>query len=143
VIWPEQLNRISWQRCFLILLLLAGGTQLITAIDSPGYGQRLGILVGSVTKGPLSPVEQQPGGAPPSMGVAGARIDIATAKGKPLTSVVTDSGGTFRVQLPPGTYKLTMPSLYGAMFANDLPAIVTIAASEVKRVDIHLDTGIR
>jgi Carboxypeptidase regulatory-like domain len=100
------------------------------------------MLVGSVTKGPLSPVEQ-PGGAPSSLGVAGARIDIATAKGNLLTSVVTDSGGTFRVKLPPGTYKLTMPSLYGAMFTKDLPAIVTIAAGEVKRIDIHLDTGIR
>lgn len=77
------------------------------------------------------------------MAVANARIDIATAEGKPFTSAVTDSGGTFKVKLPPGTYNLTMPSLYGAMFTNDLPATVTIADGEEKRIDIHLDTGIR
>lgn len=36
-----------------------------------------------------------------------------------------------------------MPSLYGAMFSKDLPAIVSVGVGEEKRLDIHLDTGIR
>jgi hypothetical protein len=124
------------------LLLASGVSALVNTLDSPGNGQSSSVLVGSVTKGPISPVMWQ--GAPASSsGVANARIDIATAAGNRLISVVTDSTGNFRVKLAPGSYRLTMPSLHGAMFTKDLPAIVTIAAGEMKRVDIHLDTGIR
>jgi hypothetical protein len=127
----------------LVPILLAGGrSQLATALDPSGNSQFLGVLVGSVTRGPLSPVARL-GGPPASVAVASARIDIATAEGNPLTSVVTDSRGNFKIKLPPGKYHLTMPSLHGAMFTKDLPATLTIGPGEVKRVDIHLDTGIR
>jgi hypothetical protein len=99
------------------------------------------VLTGSVTKGPLAPL-QRPGTSSES-GVRSAHIDIATTDGKPVTSVETDSAGTFRVDLPSGTYKVTMPSLYGAMFTKDLPAIVHVSSGKEKRLDIHLDTGIR
>lgn len=82
----------------------------------------MGVLTGSVTKGPLSPVER-PGMSSGSV-VSGAPIDIGTLDGKLVTSVETDSAGTFRVDLPAATYKVTMPSLYGAMFSKDLPAVV-------------------
>jgi hypothetical protein len=115
---------------------------LVGDSDSAGTDQSSAILTGSVTKGPLSPIERE-GGPPAFSGVPGARIDIETAQGSRLTSAVTDPRGNYEVRLPPGTYKLTMPSLHGAMFAKDLPATITIAAGTVKRVDIHLDTGIR
>jgi hypothetical protein len=127
----------------LVPLLLVGATnQVVANFDAPANEQSSALLAGSVTKGPLSPVERadQPR---PYLGVAGARIDIADVHGKQLTSVVTDAGGNFKLSLPPGTYTLTMLSLHGAMFARDLPATVTITAGAVKRVDIHLDTGIR
>jgi hypothetical protein len=85
---------------------------------------------------------QRPG-VPSESRVANARIDIATLDGKPVTSIVTDSAGRFRVKLPAGTYKVEMPSLHGAMFTKDLPARVNIGAGEEKKLDIHLDTGIR
>ena len=113
----------------LVPLLLGGGASQLVAT---GNDQSSGVLVGSVTKGPLSPVARR-GGSPPSLGVARSRIDIATAKGKPLISVVTDSSGNFRVKLPPGTYNLTMPSLDGAMFTKDLPAFVGSARNRHDR----------
>jgi Carboxypeptidase regulatory-like domain len=125
-----------------VLLLLTGGTsQRVSVLPLSVAMQSTGILAGTLTKGPLSPVERP--GTPPSSGVAGAQIDIATNGGKLLTSVETDSSGTFSVNLPVGTYKVTMPSLCGAMFTKDLPATVTIAAGRQTRLDIHLDTGIR
>lgn len=125
----------------LVPLLLAGtASQLVANSDS--LDKSRGVLVGTVTKGPFSPVERQ-GGPPAFRGVAGARIDIATEQGKQVISVVTDASGNFKVRLPDGTYNLTMPSMHGAMFTRDLPATVTIAAGVVKRVNIHLDTGIR
>jgi hypothetical protein len=126
----------------LLPLLLAGvKSQRVTTPYSSDDGQS-GVLVGSVTKGPLFPVARRR--APPAtLGVARARIDMTIAEEKPETSVVTDSSGNFRVKLPAGTYKITMPSLHGAMFTKDLPATVTITAGQEKRLDIHLDTGIR
>lgn len=75
-----------------------------------------GVLTGSVTKGPHTPIERP--GKSSEAGVSGALIDIATVDGEPVTSVKADSAGTFRVDLPPGSYKITMPSLYGAMFGR-------------------------
>ena len=130
-------------RTLLVLLLLTGGTsRRASALQLSVIVQPSGILAGTLTKGPLSPVER-PGTPSRPSGVAGAQIDIVTTEGKLLTSVETDSSGTFSVNLPAGTYKVTMPSLYGAMFTKDLPATVTIAAGQQTRLDIHLDTGIR
>jgi hypothetical protein len=115
----------------LTLVLLAGAKM----------GGSSGVLIGRVTKGPLSTVERS--GEPPSLAaVAGGRINIISTEGSRLTTVVTASNGTFRVTLGAGTYHLTMP-LRPPMFSKDLPLTVTIAPGEVKRVDIHLDTAIR
>lgn len=100
-----------------------------------------GILHGTVSKGPLSPVSRPgvSGNAP----VPRARVDIATTDGKSSISVETDAAGNFRVALAPGTYTITMPSLHGAMFSKDLPANVTIAKGQEQSLTIVLDTGIR
>jgi hypothetical protein len=139
-------------RIFLIaLVVLARWTQptsdansmagTVPSMVEQAVADSAGVLTGSVTKGPLAPAQRP--GTPSGSGVPNARIDIATLDGKPVASAETDSAGTFRVDLPAGTYKITMPSLYGAMFSKDLPAIVSIGAGEKKRLDIHLDTGIR
>jgi hypothetical protein len=101
-----------------------------------------GVFSGTVSKGPVSPTVRAGAAEPPS-GVAGAQVDISTLAETPVQSVKTDSSGAFRLSLPTGTYKVTMPSLYGAMFTRDLPATITITAGEETRLDIHLDTGMR
>lgn len=108
---------------------------------SASDAQPASVLVGRVTKGPLRPV--QPEGQLSAAPVAGARIDVATADGNPVTRAETDATGAFRISLAPGTYQVTMSSFYGAMFTKDLPATITIGAGEEKRLDIVLDTGIR
>jgi hypothetical protein len=100
-----------------------------------------GVLAGSVSRGPLTPHEPV-GGRSRRAQVAGARIDIATADDTPVTSVETDSLGDFKLNLPPGTYRLTMPSLHGARPRN-LPATVTITPGQEQRLDLYLDTGLR
>ena len=101
-----------------------------------------GVFTGSVTKGPTAPVLRA-GASPVPAGVANAQVDIAAEDGTPLTSVVTDAAGRFSLSLAPGSYRVTMKSLQGAMFARDLPATVSIAPGQETRLDIHLDTGIR
>jgi hypothetical protein len=75
--------------------------------------------------------------------VADAQIDLRRSDGTRSLSVKTDPKGAYKVLLPPGTYTVTMPSLYGAMFSKDLPATVTIMSGRQTWLDIHLDTGIR
>ena len=104
--------------------------------------QSSGELVGTVSKGPVLPAVR-PGEPLPPAGVAGAEIDIARANGEPLTAVKTDSSGAFRINLPAGTYRVTMHSMYGAMFSRDVPTSVTIVAGQKQQLHIHLDTGIR
>ncbi len=99
-----------------------------------------GFLRGTVIKGPLSPAS--PPGVSGNAPVSGARVDIATADGNSM-SVQTDSAGNFRIALAPGTYRITMPSLHGAMFSKDLPATVTISPDQEQSLTIVLDTGIR
>jgi hypothetical protein len=120
-----------------VLLWIVIMVALVGAIGAAATGA----LVGRVTRGPLAPVQRP--GIPSESGVNAARIDITTLEGKPVTSIETDSAGRFRVNLPAGTYRVEMPSLHGAMFTKDLPAKVTIGAGEEKKLDIHLDTGIR
>lgn len=125
----------------VLVMLAQRGQATDNAYSIEGTAPGSGVLTGRVTRGPLTPVQQP--GTPSESEVSGARIDIATLDGKLVTSVETDSAGTFRADLPAGTYKITMPSLYGAMFSKDLPAIVSISGGEEKRLNIHLDTGIR
>jgi hypothetical protein len=125
----------------LATLLVAGCQNQSSGISSQIVDPRsAGVLFGSVTKGPMSPVVH-PGEA--ETGVAGAQIDVATTGGNLLRSIQTDSKGDFRVDLPAGTYEISMRSLYGTMFTRDLPASITITPGREHRLDIHLDTGIR
>jgi hypothetical protein len=102
----------------------------------------MGVLSGRVTRGPLSPVEV-PGMPQVVNPVAGARIVIERPGTTLARSIKTDSRGAYRMVLPPGVYRVTMPSLYGSMFTKDLPATIKITSGEQTRFNIHLDTGIR
>jgi carboxypeptidase family protein len=99
-----------------------------------------GVLVGSVSRGPVSP--HGPAGGIWGDPVAAALIDIATADNKAITSVLSDSLGNFRVALPPGEYHVTMATVSGARPRN-MPATITIRAGSETRLKIFLDTGLR
>jgi hypothetical protein len=102
----------------------------------------MGVLVGRVIVGPLSPVVRSgESGAP--VGVPGARIVISRIGGEETTALVTDDHGGFRVPLPPGSYRIDMPPLTGGRFTKDVPATVTITEGQGTRLDIRIDTGIR
>ncbi len=99
-----------------------------------------GILEGTITRGPLTPVERP--GIPSSAPVAAAQIEIATPDGKKAATVQTDSAGKYSAQLAPGTYVVTVTSPARALSKN-LPATVTITEGATTHLDIRLDTGIR
>jgi hypothetical protein len=139
--WTMEL-RVPCAASLLTLLSVVFAAQAACGPHVIGKVQPTGVFSGTVSKGPVSPTVRAGVAEPPS-GVAGAQVDIATLTEKPVQSVKTDSRGAFRLSLPTGTYKVTMPSLYGAMFTRDLPATITIAPGRETRLDIHLDTGMR
>ena len=63
-------------------------------------------------------------------------------QGISVVSVATDSSGNFKINLPAGTYHLTMPALHGLRRKN-MPTTLSLSPREVKRLDIWLDTGLR
>ncbi len=133
---------LSTARIVALVLVLEGCTGIPAGnLQRASAGEGDGVLAGRVSRGPVSPVERP--GDPPYPGVANAQIDIARPDGTKVTSTETDGEGNFRMALPGGTYVVTMPSLYGAMYSKDVPATVTIAPGAEQHLNVLLDTGIR
>jgi hypothetical protein len=104
------------------------------------FAQRLGILKGTVTRGPLAPVGRP--GIRNSTPVAAARIEITTSTGETVATIQSNSDGTYSVQLVPGTYfvRVIWPT---TPFGNKPPQTIIIGKGEITQLDIRVDTGIR
>ncbi len=103
-----------------------------------------GMLAGTVTIGPLSPVER-PGITPtPAPEVYDARkIMVYDASGNKLIKEVSlNHDGTYSVNLNPGVYLVDIKHT-GMDRSSDVPKTVEIKAGESVRLDISIDTGIR
>jgi hypothetical protein len=105
----------------------------------------VGMLIGTVTKGPLPPGGPLGGGvrSRPNVPAAGVKIIISKLDGLVFKSAVTDRQGAYRVDLPAGAYRVTMGPLNVGEFTKSLPAEITIVEGHNTRLDILLDTGIR
>ena len=102
-----------------------------------------GTLTGTVTIGPLCPVE--PCSVPRDQVVAAyaARpLLIMTKGGTFVQSVTADPDTGYSISLRPGTYVVDIAH-QGIGGSPDLPKTVTIRAGETVRLDIDIDTGIR
>lgn len=149
-------GRSSTQSRILGLSLTAWAASIVACAPGPvtvgptgGGGQPIaktqqreaqGALVGRVTRGPLSPVE---GVGAARSALPGAMIIISTPDGQEVASATTDAQGVYRMNLPLGTYRVTMAPLGGMEFSKDLPATVTIIRGRETRLDLRIDTGIR
>jgi hypothetical protein len=105
-----------------------------------------GILYGKVTVGPLQPVERVgvPSPTPPPEVFTSRSINIFQADGKTLLrNVHFNANGSYRVNLPPGTYVIDIPHDRGLGFAKNLPKTVSIGSNQMVELDIDIDTGIR
>ena len=103
---------------------------------------RMGVLVGQVTRGPVSSVESLAGRLGPSP-AANIRIVISSVAGEAVTSGMTDRRGDYRIDLRSGTYQVGIVSLAEMEYTKDLPAMVAVTAGQETRLDFHIDTGIR
>ncbi len=126
----------------LVLALLgpSGSSAAAAGIQAPPAG--MGLLSGTVTRGPLSPI-QGPGlvaAAPPAPEVT---LVIYGPGHQEAARVRTDAAGHYRAELPPGSYLIEMAPEEGRGLTKDLPATVTVSEGQETRLDIRVDTGIR
>jgi hypothetical protein len=123
----------------LVAVTFLGGT--LDVAGAQGAGSQ-GALVGRTVRGPLSPVGGLPGvreGEP----VVGARVQVTGVDRTLSREAVTDHQGDYRLDLPAGSYQVTIGRLRPGEFTKSLPAKVTITAGSETRLDIWIDTGIR
>lgn len=106
-----------------------------------------GTIEGTMTIGPVCPVERADNPCKPTPEMFAAR-KINVYRSDKITFVITmtpDANGNFSTLLAVGNYYVTMadPSTSRVGGVSGLPATVTIKAGETVRLSIDIDTGIR
>jgi hypothetical protein len=114
------------------LVLLQGGTR-------PGAVQR-GTLVGTVTIGPLCPVEPCPN---PPPDVYSSRQLLLISPIDEIIRIPLDREGRFRAEVPARQYTVDLTECNFLGCAQSLPTTVTVAPGRVTTLEIGIDTGIR
>ena len=98
-------------------------------------------LRGSAMAGPTCPVSKPNDPECADRPVAGATIHISDATGLEVATMETDGLGSFTIELPPGTYRLT-PDPVGGLMGTAQPVDVTVGPT-MTNVQLSYDTGIR
>ena len=128
----------------LIIAMIAGAVILLTSNGiSPVPESETGTLTGTVSIGPLCPVEPCNISEDRIASAYAARtIIISDPKGSVVALAVPDPRTGYMVTLKPGTYIVDIQR-QGIGGSTQLPTTVTIRAGETIRLDISIDTGIR
>jgi len=130
----------------IIFIFMTGSLTLLSC--QPGGAESV-LLQGSVTIGPIQPV-QQPGENPPvSPEVFNSRfLIIFDETGRNLvrevyfTQIGQSAVGYYTAQIAPGTYVIDINRL-GIDSADNLPVTIDVVADETVTIDVNIDTGIR
>ena len=104
-----------------------------------------GTVTGMVTVMPCGPVQPVPpaqaqDSAPCRMKPSAAGVEMDFASGGSVTSTLTHADGTYRIDLPEGTYKV---SAKGYVRIISGPSAVIVKAGHTLTADYVLDSGIR
>lgn len=129
-----------------VLLLLGTGSCAPGAgsgTSGPSAAPALGAIEGTVTAGPVCPVERQPpASACADRAVVGARIRILDSAGRDVTVAVSGADGSFAITVPPGSYRL-VPQPVAGLLGTAPAQEVRVDSGSAARVDVQYDTGIR
>jgi hypothetical protein len=124
------------------LVVLAGPIIAFSLLEKAS--KDTGYLEGTVTIGPLCPVEPCHVSPEVLAGAYAARKIVVTAVGSssPVKVLDLNTTGSFTTPLPPGTYIVDINRI-GIDRSPDVPKTVEIRPGERVRIEIHIDTGIR
>ena len=144
--YPSTMPGMDLSRSILIIVLIvitiAVAILLNTGPPLLDTGNVNGTLTGTVTIGPLCPVEPCTISHDQLITAYAARpISIITEGGIFVGSVTSDPDTGYSIALRPGTYVVYIE--HQGVGGSNLPRTVTIHAGERVRLDIHIDTGIR
>lgn len=123
---------------FLLIFLLF--SQVCSAQKKSGSGT----LTGSVSIGPMCPVEPCPS-TPERLKqfYSGFRIVVSDAKGKEVKKIPVDATGKFTAKLNPGTYYVEIKPVEGQSVNPVKSEKVNIKKGQISKVKLEYDTGIR
>jgi hypothetical protein len=128
----------------VILILAAALLSAVLVGACRTGGQATGTLEGTVTIGPISPVQREgvKEEIPPEV-YAARKVMVYDSGGKKLVQQVDlEDDGTYRVELKVGTYTVDINRI-GVDSSDEVPRQVDIVAGETVLLDIDIDTGIR
>ena len=147
---PPALTPSTQPPVLLAALLVAALVALLAAACSPAPTAESGgppqAIVGSVTAGPICPVERNPpqSGCAPRP-VAGALIVLDDSTGREVARTTSGPDGRYRITVATaGAFSVRGLPVAGLMGAPR-PVTITLAAGigGVQTVDLEYDTGIR
>lgn len=129
---------------FAVMTITALAAGACTHADGQPSGglSSYGILTGHVTRGPISPVRGFGITVPPSVPAVGAELNILNSKGAVVATARTNAEGLYRVEMPPGQYRVERGAGFSGPTKN-LPAFVSVSPGNETRFDLLVDTGIR
>ncbi len=130
-------------RAFALILCVLALLAALSAGCRP-VDQGTGTLQGTVTIGPISPVQREgvKEEVPPAV-YAARKVMVYDTGGKKLVRQVDlEDDGAYSVELEVGTYTVDINRI-GVDFSDEVPRQVDIVAGETVVLDIDIDTGIR
>ncbi len=120
------------------LALAVLGTLALGCGSAGGEAGTASGLTGRVLRGPTTPVCFV--GKPCEEPARGVKL-VFSRSGKVVGRATTDQKGRYRLALKPGSYSVSTNRR--AFEKVPQPSRVTVANGRFKRVDFHIDTGIR
>ena len=133
-------TRGAWLRALAALAAVAVITAGLAAACG-GASAPTGLLEGTVTLGPITPVEQIGGG--PNTRPYAATVDVETPDGDAVSTVESGDDGRFSVRLAAGSYRLVPRSPEDQPLPVAAPLDATVVAGKTTTVEIAYDSGIR
>jgi hypothetical protein len=108
-----------------------------TAVAALALPVSPGVLTGTVTRGPISPVCRV--GTPCT--APARQLVLVFRRNGTTTRTRTDGAGRYRIRLPAGVWRITLTRT-GLGTAVE-PGEVRVIAARTRHVDLSIDTGIR
>jgi hypothetical protein len=138
------MKKDSLKKIFGFLFLM--GLILISGCDKQ-KGLNPGWLVGTISIGPICPVEKippDPACLPTAETYKAYPVNIYTSNGKiKIMQLAPSLDGSFSAELPPGNYLAILETVNKYIGSSNLPAEVSVVSHENTLLSINIDTGIR
>lgn len=106
-----------------------------------------GTLKGVISIGPICPVERNPPDPacqPTAETYKAYPVYVCTPDGSSKIELISPAlDGTYIITLPAGSYRIVLDKAQTGPGSNNLPAQISINASDTTKLNISIDTGIR